>query len=117
MASTTAFAFNILIVTSQSADAETLTRILLDRAEDGTFHVEWVNTLYGSLERLQRDGFHVILLDLSLPDNKDISTFNDLFRAPPHVPIMLICSPEEEILARQAIRRGAEGFLSKQSFG
>ncbi len=57
----------------------------------------------------------MILVDLSLPDSTGLATFDRLYSAAPQVPIMTIAPLEFDALAREAVSRGSQGYLSKGS--
>jgi diguanylate cyclase (GGDEF)-like protein/PAS domain S-box-containing protein len=106
----------ILILTQSESDAKTLQRVL-GRATDGPFDLEWSTNLFEALDRLRKGGIDAILADLCLPDSDGIATFDALFAAVPHVPIMTLSEEDDEALATEAVQRGAQGYLSKGHFG
>lgn len=106
----------ILIVTDDATDANTLIDVL-GKAKDGPFDIEWVTQLSAALKRLASGGIDAIVSDLSLPDSKGIATFDQLFAAAPHTPIMTLCAQEDDTLAIEAVQRGAQGYVSKGYYG
>ncbi len=106
----------ILILTDDSTDANIL-KDVLGNARDGRFDTEWVTQLSAGLERLRAGGIDAIIVNLSLPDSSGITTFDQLFAAAPHTPIMTLNTGEDETLAIEAVQRGAQGYLSKGFFG
>lgn len=105
----------ILVVTNSAADAGIL-KTVLSGARDGPFEVESLTQLAQALERLRTGRTEAILVDLSLPDSEGIATFDQLFAAAPHIPILILSAVEEEPLAVEAVQRGAQGYLSKGHF-
>ena len=65
------------------------------------------------LERLRGNDIAAVLLDLCLPDSQGIATFEQVWRAAPHIPILVIGSPDDHDIATQAVRRGAQDYLQK----
>jgi diguanylate cyclase (GGDEF)-like protein/PAS domain S-box-containing protein len=53
------------------------------------------------------------MVDLFLPDSNGLETFERIFKAAPHVPILVISSTEHEPIARLAVQRGAQDHLLK----
>ena len=106
----------VLIITGDAADASVLKDVLA-KANDGSFAVEWMTQLSDALKRLRAGGVDAILADLSLPDSRGIGTFDQLFAAAPHTPIMTLNAQDDDALANQAVQRGAQGYLSKRHFG
>ncbi len=54
------------------------------------------------------------VVDLFLPDSQGIETFDLLFHASPHVPILVVSSLRDEDVARLAVQRGAQDYLLKE---
>jgi len=61
-------------------------------------------------------GIDIVLVDLFLPDSQGLDTFDALIKLVPPLPIMTLCDEDQEILAIEAVQRGAQGFLSKGYF-
>lgn len=108
--------YRVLIITTEITDANTLKAVLGD-ARDGPFAIECVGRLDAGLNRLSKGNIDAILVDLTLPDSKGIATFDQVFAAAPRTPILMLSSIEEETLAKIAVERGAQGYLSKGYFG
>ena len=105
----------ILVITDHTGDAENLQQIL-EHAKDGPFAIEWVRSLQDALHRLDTDGIGVILLDFFLPDSQGIQTFDRVFETASPVPIVTLVSEDRIELAREAVQRGAQGYLLKGHF-
>lgn len=105
----------ILIVTGEAAVALDLKNALPQNATP-LFSVSWVTTLEEALHHLRSGGTDAILADLMLGDSSGIATFDRLFAAAPHIPIILLCTIDDEMLTTEAVRRGAQGYLSKDHF-
>jgi len=58
-----------------------------------------------------------ILLDLILPDAEGLEAVNALLGVVPDVPIVVLSSHEDDILAMEAIRAGAQDYLVKGTIG
>ena len=106
----------ILIITGNAADA-TVLEDALGSAKDGPFTIERVTHLSDGLKRLSAGGIDAIMADLSLPDSQGIGTFDSLFAAAPHTPIMVLSAPGDETSVTEAVQRGAQGYLAKVHFG
>ena len=55
----------------------------------------------------------VVLLDLGLPESNGLDAFNKLQKTAPHASIVLLCGPDDEPIAVQAIHQGAQDYLIK----
>jgi DNA-binding NarL/FixJ family response regulator len=53
------------------------------------------------------------LVDLCLPDCQGIEALNLLLREAPHIPILVLSTPQEEEIAKLAVQRGAQDYLLK----
>lgn len=103
----------VLIITSAAADAEVLGKVLGKREK--AFVVEWARQLSEGLNRLQAGGIDAIITDLMLPDSQGIGTFDTLFAAARHTPIMILSAADDEALTTEAVQHGAQGYLSKNN--
>src|SRR5579862_9272866 len=75
------------------------------------FSVEWVNQLSSGLKRVDQGGVEVILLKLDLPDSNGIETFDRIFSAAPHIPILILSRFKDLETAQQAVKRGAQDYV------
>ena len=57
--------------------------------------------------------FDVLLVDLSLPDSRGMATIDAVRAAVPQTPIVVLTVSDDEMLGREAVRRGAQDFLIK----
>lgn len=105
----------ILIISSCTEDIRAL-EVALKNAHDGPFHVSSASTLADGLLRIEQEGVEAILIDLVLPDSEGIDSFDKLFAAARHTPILTLCTLEEEGDSKKAVQRGAQGWLSKGYF-
>jgi len=77
------------------------------------FALTYVNRLSKAIELLQTDFFNIILLDLNLPDSQGLETFFAIEKIVPHLPIIILSGLNDESLALQAVREGAQDYLVK----
>src|SRR5579863_6720169 len=94
-------------------DAPTAKAILdaLNNSGDMPLQVQSDRQCTVGLQKLE--GVAAVLVDLYLPDSRGIETFNRLFLAAPHIPILVLIDPENEDTARLAVQRGAQDYLFK----
>src|SRR6266850_529345 len=100
-----------LLIEDSAGDAE-LVREMLEGVRTA-FEIEVVNRLESGLQALKEQNFHVILCDLNLPDSYGLDTFLALQRAFPDHPIILLTGLEDEQIAEQALKQGAQDYLVK----
>jgi signal transduction histidine kinase len=77
------------------------------------FAVTAVARLGEGLTRLRERPFHVVLLDLSLPDSQGLETCITMARQARGVPIVVLTALADETLAVSALREGAQDYLIK----
>jgi DNA-binding NtrC family response regulator len=102
----------ILLVEDNRADAVLLQEMLMRDAQ-GQFNLAWTSSLRETLDRIEREHFDAILLDLSLPDSYGLDTITRLCTAVPAMPILVITGLTDEQIAAEAVRCGAADYLVK----
>lgn len=104
----------VLLVTGSSRVARTIRESLAD-PKYGAVELEWLSTLSATLDRLRREraSIQAILLDVTLPDSTGLTTFNIVADNAGEVPILVLSEPEEDDLARECVRLGAQQYLPK----
>ncbi len=103
---------NLLLIEDNPGDAR-LVQELLREASASEFHVDWVDRLSTGLDRLKKGNVDVVLLDLSLPDSTGLSTYTRIVESGPPVPIVVLTGYEDQSLALEAVRQGAQDYLAK----
>jgi len=107
---------NILLVVAGAAEAKAVRRSLVN-ARDHPFKVEWVSRCSDAITRLGHQALeHIaaVVVELSLPDSQGIETVDQLVRASPHVPILVLGHLRDEDIARLAVQHGAQDYLLKE---
>lgn len=104
---------DVLIIEDNPADVLLIKDALTVSPVGIEFDIEFASRLAEGLERLTRDKFDIILLNLSLPDSCGLKTLFALQAQEPHLPIVVLSELEDETLGIQALRRGAQDYLIK----
>lgn len=102
----------VLQVENDATEAA-LIGLLLARPGARQFVLETAGTLSAALERLQQGAFDVVLLDLSLPDSHGIATVQRLRAGAPNMPLVVLTGTDDEEIAMEAGRCGAQDYLVK----
>ena len=106
-------AIKLLLVEDTPADAELVHRAL-EKETAPPFEVEWCDRLARGLDRLTQGDIQVVVLDLSLPDSHGLVTFTKVKTQAPEVPVVILTgSFEEDAIALEAMKQGAQDFLTK----
>ncbi len=103
----------ILLIEDNLAEARLLQEFL-KVAERQKFSMVHVQRLQEALEQLERDYFDVILLDLTLPDSQGLASLQPLMRLAPSLPIVVLTNTNDDSLAIEAVRQGAQDYLVKR---
>lgn len=77
------------------------------------FQVEWAETLQAGLAHLANSSTDVVLLDLFLPDSNGLDTFERVRMHAPEVPIVVLTVLDDDAVALEAVRQGAQDYLVK----
>ena len=97
-----------LQVEDNPSDAK-LVRELLDEDRPGGFELDSVARLEEAKARLsasRETGYHVILLDLGLPDSQGMQTLGAMLEITRSIPIVVLTGLDDEQLGRDAVVKG-----------
>jgi len=102
----------VLVVEDDASYANLLTAALSGETAR-IFQVEWVETLQAGLAHLANSSTDVVLLDLFLPDSNGLDTFERVRMHAPEVPIVVLTVLDDDAVALEAVRQGAQDYLVK----
>ncbi|NEP09277.1 MAG: response regulator [Symploca sp. SIO2C1] len=103
----------ILLIEDNLAEARLLQEVLKG-ATLKQFSLLHVKRLREALDQLNQDEFDIILLDLSLPDSQGLSSLTPLINRAPSIPIVVLTNTNDDELAIEAVRQGAQDYLVKR---
>lgn len=104
--------FNVLLIEDNPGDAF-LIQEQLKTAKTFQCLIVHVEYLDKAISLLEKNHFDVILLDLSLPGSRGLETLRILEAKAFGIPIVILTSINDEELAIQAVRLGAQDYLVK----
>jgi two-component system cell cycle response regulator len=102
----------LLLLAADPSDARLIQDHLHD-AMQGQLVCTCVFTVGEVVEQLRESTFDVILLDLNLPDGQGLETFLNVQSQARMTPILLLTGLEDQTLAVQAVKSGAQDCLVK----
>lgn len=102
----------VLLIEDDPLDAELFTS-LLSRAFPSSFVVEVRQGLKSALERVRVEEFDCVCVDLRLPDAMGTQCVEELIGEAPGLPIVVLTGDDNEELALESVRAGAEDYLVK----
>src|SRR5262245_41373979 len=88
----------VLLIEYILVDAR-LIQIMVSDAGANAFDIERADRLGTALERLAKERFDIVLLDLSLPDSHGLGTFARVHQQFPGVPIIVMSGLDDERVA------------------
>lgn len=104
--------YRILLIEDNEGDA-VLLREMLEENALGSFSLEYSGCLTEGIGRLEEGVFDLVLLDLGLPESCGIETFHRIKAACPGMPVIVLTSLDDEIMALSVVTAGAQDYLLK----
>ncbi|MBI3926334.1 MAG: response regulator [Armatimonadetes bacterium] len=102
----------VLLIEDSVAQAR-LFSLELEEQQPPPFEIVHVETLHEALVRLEQEPFEVVLADLSLPDAHGTEAVSRLHAYAPNLPLVVLTGLDDESVAMQAVREGAQEYLVK----
>ena len=103
----------ILLIEDDLAEARLIQEVL-QNLDSHRFVLTHVQRLQTGLNRLKQKQFDLILLDLTLPDSQGLTSVELLVRNFSHLPIVVLTNTNDNQLAIEAVRQGAQDYLVKR---
>ncbi len=104
--------YRVLLVEDDAEYARMVERVM--RRSRPPLAVDREERLGAGLDRLARGGYDALVMDLKLPDATGRATLENACAQASDLPVLLLTSTDDEALALDAIRGGAEDYLVKQ---
>ena len=104
-------ATKVLVVDDSAADRN-LVRLSLSAASQ-RYNLDCAERLSEGLEKLEMERPDVVLLDLNLPDSQGTDTVKRVAHKAPDVPILVLTGSDDDRLALEAVRTGAQDYIVK----
>jgi diguanylate cyclase (GGDEF)-like protein/PAS domain S-box-containing protein len=103
----------ILLIEDNLAEAK-LFQEFLSHVKQSNFEIVWIKKLREAFIWLEEKRFDIILLDLTLPDARGLESLESLNVYAPHLPIVVLTNTNDEELAIEAVKKGAQDYLVKR---
>lgn len=104
----------ILLVEDDKTAARLLQDILMEITTT-PFELHHAGRLSEALTAITNQRFDLILLDLGLPESRGMETFARVHAHAPGLPIIVLTGSDDETMALQIVRTGAQDYLVKGS--
>jgi DNA-binding NarL/FixJ family response regulator len=101
--------FKILFIIADPTGEADVRQKLAD-VRTATFEITTVATLAQAAGSLLSSSFDVLLVNLAVPDYRDIDSLRHLIQAAKEAPVIVVSSLYDEVQALEAVRAGAEDY-------
>jgi signal transduction histidine kinase len=105
-------ALRVLLVEDNAGDARLL-REMFSTEKAGSFELTHLLRMSEAMVHLAKGGVDVVLLDLGLPDAHGLDTVRRAHEVAPDVPLIVLTGLDDESLAAEAMKEGAQDYLIK----
>ncbi|WP_243374690.1 EAL domain-containing protein [Geotalea sp. SG265] len=105
----------ILLIEDNPLDSALIEEMLAER-EAAHFSVTPVGRLAHGIKALAEGSFHVVLLDLGLPDSQGLDTLARIQEKNAETPVILLTGLDDEGMGLEAVEKGAQDYLVKGQF-
>jgi two-component system cell cycle response regulator len=102
----------ILLIDDNPSDAMMLQN-LLGKTGNSEYDVRVADSLSSGLNHISTTAFHIVFLDLNLPDSKSIDTYLAFRDQVPDLPVIVLTGIKDQEIAGRALREGAQDYLLK----
>lgn len=103
----------VLLVEDNAAEARLLQEILKSTVLQ-SFQLVPVQRMREAIASLRAEHFDIALLDLTLPDSTGLASLDAIIREAPSLPIVVLTNTNDDDLAIDAVRHGAQDYLVKR---
>lgn len=105
-------AIKVLLIEDEAQDKQLIEHAV--QPSQGRLELHWVQTLKEAIAAARSERFDLILLDLNLPDSTGLDSLHRILKLVPKLPVIVLTQVESDALGADAIRAGAQDFITKQ---
>jgi diguanylate cyclase (GGDEF)-like protein/PAS domain S-box-containing protein len=105
-------ALQVLLVEDNAEDTY-LFRSMFSAERSDSFELTHVLRLSEAMIHLAKCRVDIVLLDMGLPDAHGLNTVQQMHAAAPRVPLIVLTGLDDEALAAEAMKQGAQDYLIK----
>ncbi len=102
-----------VLLVEDNPDDQELVRIMLRKSTDVMFDVEAVARLSDAIAQVSARRFDALLVDLALPDSRNVDTIRELREKAPDVPLIALTGRDDTQTELAALAIGAQDYLIK----
>ncbi len=104
-----------VLLIEDEPEVAALMSAILKKAKNIQCQVDIAGQLTSGIDLLSQKKFNAILLDLSLPDSSGLETLRSVYARAGGTPIVVLTGIDDEEIATQAVRQGAQDYIVKGS--
>ncbi len=108
-------AIRVLLIEDDPDDALVVKEAFAE-VPSGRLELTHVQSFEEGIKRMHAERFEALLLDLGLPDSPGQKAVMEVNRRVPEIPLVVLTGRQDEDVALQAIREGAQDYLVKGQF-
>jgi diguanylate cyclase (GGDEF)-like protein len=102
----------VLVIEDNPGDARLLEE-MFGKERPGTFAVTHLSLMSEAVIHLAKGEADIVLLDLGLPDTHGLESVRRAHAAAPGIPLIVLTGMDDEALAAEAMKEGAQDYLIK----
>lgn len=103
----------ILLVEDNLGDVHLINELIHDTGALDNIKIEQAFRLSTGVQRLNKGGIDLVLLDLGLPDSMGLDTLKRILPETKGVPVVVLTGLEDEEIGIRAVQAGAQDYLVK----
>src|SRR3984893_11466235 len=102
-----------VLVSEDNPGAARLLEEMFGKERPGTFAVTHLSLMSEAVIHLAKGEADIVLLDLGLPDAHGLESVRRAHAAAPGIPLIVLTGMDDEALAAEAMKEGAQDYLIK----
>ena len=102
----------VLVVEDDAVDAQLLQQ-MFTKEKAGSFEITHMLRMSEAMAHLANGGVDIMLLDMGLPDGRGLDIVRRAQAVAPGVPVIVLTGLDDEALAADAMKEGAQDYLIK----
>jgi len=102
----------MLLIEDNPGDAQLVEDMLVEAPD---ICMEAADCLHAGMERISGGGVDLCLLDLGLPECRDLETLERVLACAPALPVVVLTGQDDDRQALMAVKSGAQDYLSKNA--
>src|SRR5665213_2361468 len=102
----------VLVVEDNAGDVRLL-REMFSKENPTSFKMTHAPNMREAISHLEKGEVDIVLLDLGLPDAFGLESIRQVHAAAPRIPLIVLTNLDDEGLAFEALRAGAQDYLIK----